>query len=428
MTRENIKKFFDFFVNNNVWLFSICGVLAAALSFFVIYYYSFLIGRPHLFLDSMHIGPDIFFLLLFFVFGMLCFFILIYSNSLIFALMIHVLYVRPPLKNYAISVVLRTSFFLLFVLLLLAGFAGLQFPEFIIALYLIAFSVFLYLAVFSVAGNHVLNRKYNKIKNMVWKNNRDNLTVYRRKRLTRCGKIVNEMYLDDVKYLQRFRVVMFVGSLLKSSLRGSGEYIKIKGNYLLKRYFSIFVKILLVAAFSFLMLFFCMYMFTSSWEVFSVAQKTEGVKGYQPYSAALIFLLYGMLPGVIFVRSSYKGFKRFKQVIVVSSVAFAVVCIFTYGVFSSLVSYSIMMMGVRDAKPSFYSIPEKYYRSEMIFSSWGALKYGSRYQLNGMVLYRFSSLVYLCPPDFYKKDLRYWRENSERCIVGSYVDIEPGVR
>lgn len=69
ISKGESRKILGFFVDNNAGLFSVLGVLFAALGFGVIYYYSFLIGRPHLFLSSMHIGPDIFYLLLFFIFG-----------------------------------------------------------------------------------------------------------------------------------------------------------------------------------------------------------------------------------------------------------------------------------------------------------------------------------------------------------------------
>lgn len=75
ISKGESRKILGFFVDNNAGLFSVLGVLFAALGFGVIYYYSFLIGRPHLFLSSMHIGPDIF-----------IFFCFLYLGSCVFSL------------------------------------------------------------------------------------------------------------------------------------------------------------------------------------------------------------------------------------------------------------------------------------------------------------------------------------------------------
>lgn len=428
ISKGESRKILGFFVDNNAGLFSVLGVLFAALGFGVIYYYSFLIGRPHLFLSSMHIGPDIFYLLLFFIFGVLCFFSFISINSFLFAFVIHVLRVRLFLKSYAISVVIYVSFFLLFVCFLLAGFADLDFSEFITALYLITFSIFFFFAIFSVAGNYILNRRYDWLRGIIQRERKGSFVSPKKKRMTYWGKKVNDMYLADIAYLQSSNIVSSAANLIIRSVKGPYNYIRIKGLDFFSIACTASAKIFLVAAFSSMILFFCMYMFVSSWEVFLVARRAEGIRDYQPYSAAIIFLMYGMLPGVIFSRSNYRGFERFKQVIIVSSAAFFVVCIFTYGIFGSLVSYSVMMMGVRDSKPSFYNISEKYYKNEMAFSSWGAIRNGGRYQVSGMVLYRLSSVVYLCPADFYKKNMKYWRENYDRCIVGNGIDVESGVK
>jgi len=387
------------------------------LGFWTLYSYASLIGRPELFLSSISIGPSLFAWVATFVFFVFVFFFFVCANSLVFIYLVSIINARSSLREYVSRWILICLMAVFSVTIMIARGTN----STVLAIsggYFFCLGLLVWLSMFSRGGELVLINAL-RVNKSAFKASA-NVAMKKRKE---AKAYIKAKKIFDQMISKKIILWIYAGSGLYLFFRLLRACIFLLG--VMKIRFPFFLrKSLLFVLLALAITLFSLVTFYPAYLVYKLAN-ASGDDAFRAFLVAVVAFQYGILPGVLYYRSISKGWAKIRQVAVAFLVSLFVIFAVAKGVYSKLLVHTALSMGVRVDGVGVYLVDKKYPMELMKYTSWSPEQVGGFTKVRGMIAYQFSSITYLCPPDFDGTEVELWANRSSECLLGDKESILP---